>query len=390
MGSSGLSVRPYLLCFIVAPYISNGAPACEIDDEVSLLQVTSTGRAQESHNLERERGQETSFGRTRNTSQDAMDTLVELFDGKEYHCLHHYKAGTDFCKEASAFIANESERINLTLPHFYPDEGAMEFALDPELMKTPTPRCFASFYRNPFDLVVSSYLFDMAAPKIESYLTRPFGQALQLDSDGCTPGFLVGRMSNWCKDKPKNYASALFHRSISQIYLKSHSGKFSTLLPKADANESYPEYLQRVPLESGLLAASMFVNDSSLKPMQFSKDYLERSGELDGCSTEACFTELYDDCDGLWERIMSKWGIKEPIYTPMLNAARQACPGRSEWAKHHSSTDTATRSKLTYKPLHEMVAQLREIDRKHLGSQLAAVEKQLGCGSSGSYKSPML
>merc|ERR1719446_578010 len=100
------------------------------------------------------------------------------------------------------------------LPEIYEDEGATEFASQDEQMKTPRKACMMHIMRNPFDLAVSSYLYSKADLSREYYMSKPFGQTVEDDLEGCTPGFIAGRMSDWCKERPEKYPMVLFHRAM--------------------------------------------------------------------------------------------------------------------------------------------------------------------------------
>ncbi|MAD19025.1 MAG: hypothetical protein CMJ52_02245 [Planctomycetaceae bacterium] len=71
--------------------------------------------------------------------------------------------------------------------------------------------------------------------------------------------------------------------------------------------------------------------------MRFTKNYIAQDTKQ-WCSTNVCFSELYDDCHGMWDKVLKAWQIDEPDFTPMLGAAVKACPNESLWAKLHAST----------------------------------------------------
>jgi len=300
---------------------------------------------------------------------------------REYHLLLHHKAGTGFCLEASSHVSNLSRHVD-GLPELFVPQGTMEFGVNSSMMRTPKPACFANIVRNPFDLVVSLYMYNLAAPADEDYLRKAFGRAVEEDIDGCEPLFKDGRMNDWCKDSPQKYGTALFHRSIAQVFLGSVSGPVADHLPDASANESFPEYLQRVDVDAGLIASSVFASDVVLKPMRFAKDNMK----MQSCSTDVCFSELYDNCKNMWQRVFQAWNISEPQYSSLVSAAAKACPDQSRYAQLHSSKATAERRNISHPPLHEMVKRLRKLDRLHLNGTISALEEHLGCPSSGKYR----
>jgi len=314
-------------------------------------------------------------------------------DSTELHCLHHYKAGTDFCKSAASGIDNYTKDSGVKLPMLLLDEGRMEFVQyglpdRHNLMKTPTRACFMNFMRNPFDLVVSSYLFSMSVPHWESYLSKTFGRSVKEDLNGCEPVMGGGRMSDWCNEKPVHFGMSLFHQALAKIFFNSSSGPLADELPDAEAEELYPQYLRRVDTDAGLLASSVFVNDVALEPMRWSKDYVHQNAKAKECSANVCFAELYNDCRGMWERVLTAWGIGDKDYKPMIEAVMAACPSQNTWAEQHSSAYEAKRHNIGHPPLHELVQRLRKLDRIHLNGKLALLEQHLGCTSSGKYLQP--
>jgi hypothetical protein len=351
------------------------AADCHVEDEVSLLQVAS-----QLNPVELVSAQSSAL------AYELEMALRPERPQKEYHCLMHYKAGTDFCKQAASFVTNQSRDMGRMLPEIYEDEGATEFAVKDEQMKAPRKSCMMHIVRNPFDLAVSSYLYSKADLSREYYFNKPFGQAVEDDLKGCTPGFIAGRMSDWCEDRPEKYPMVLFHRAMAKIYMNSSTGYLTKILPTAKPEEIYSDYLRRVPPEAGLLASSIFVTEASYEPMKFAKDYISNSNQW--CSTNVCFSELYDDCHGMWDKVLKAWQIDEPDFTPMLNATTKACPKESIWAKLHASTHVAKEKKLDHPPLHELVQLLRKVDKEHLNGQLAQLESDLGCGSSSNYRPP--
>merc|ERR1719326_77389 len=97
-------------------------------------------------------------------------------------------------------------------------------------------------------------------------------------------------------------------RSTANVFHNSLSGPLSTQLPDANANETYPDYLQRVDLDAGLIASFIQMSEDTLSSMGFVKDYFKDQS----CSITTCFGDFYDNCNATWQRIIRAWEIPEP------------------------------------------------------------------------------
>lgn len=251
-------------------------------------------------------------------------------------------------------------------------------AVWPSEMLFNEPRCLLHVVRNPFELVVSGYLYHMA--ESEDWLrTHTFRRALYYVRknrvrDGCTPK--VGWM-------------CLVLRGLAQVYRMSRAGPTARLLPTAQDNETFSQYLQRVEAKSGLLAEAIFSSNYSLASMRFTSDVVSSRP----CSMNVCFEQFYDDCNAVWKRVLQAWNIKDPHYSKMLRGAMKSCPDKSKGAKSHSSSRAMHHKHLSHAPEHVLLHSLRELDSDVLNGMLASLETHIGssgqpCKLSGKYAGP--
>lgn len=225
------------------------------------------------------------------------------------------------------------------------------------------PVCYAHVARNPFEMVVSGYLYNMA--ESESWLNEwTFGQAsASLDS----------------------HSKQLHERAaLAEVFRSSRSGPLAAWLPEANANETYPDYLKRVDLDAGLLAESIVGSSLSLTPMRLAEDFTESHH----CSVHVCFEDFFENCSATWNRVLQAWQIPEPSYDAMLRAATESCPGVDPHAVEHSSGSQMENMDLKHVPEHVMVNRLKELDRLRLNGRIAALEEHVKCHVSGKYKEP--
>jgi len=341
-----------------------GETTCEDDDQVCMLQ-----------------------GSTRSSSphHSSIARKVASWRKREYHLVPHHKCGSAMTNQAAEHMRKalaEHSGSGLPPPVLQKDPETMGLAFDSSMMQTPAPSCFAQFGRNPFEIVVSGYLYHMAVTGPETWLLQPFGAT----AEDCEPSFIKGRMINECKaDSKTSYGAHVLRRGVAQVFNSSRSGSISAVLPDAKEYETYPQYLKRIDLDAGLLAESIWASDATLAPMRFTNDFMKSQP----CSINVCFGEFYEDCGATWARVLRAWQLPEPEYSAMLNAAKKSCPHAAQnHVLAHSSNGWMKRQGLTHPPEHMLVKHLREMDRLHLNGKLAALEKHLGCLVSGKYTEP--
>lgn len=313
----------------------------------------------------------------------------DLRSKREYHLVPHHKSGWLMSKQAYDKMAKKLKKQHgFKTSQLKFSATTMGMAVDSSLMKTRGPPCVAQFGRNPFEMVVSGYLYHMA--ESEPWLHRSFRQVAKHGPyNECKPSLIDGQTAIWCKEhKRKIFRNTHWmhkaFRGINQVAMHSVSTNGSTFLPHVDAKETFPQYLKRVSLDAGLIAEYIWASNASLAPMRFTHDFAESHA----CSKNMCFHEFYENCKDAWQRLMHAWQVEEPQYTLMLSAALKSCPRGNHWARKHSSKAQMKNKLLNHPPAHDMVKRLRELDRLHLNGAIAELEEHIGCPVSGKYKEP--
>jgi hypothetical protein len=246
------------------------------------------------------------------------------------------------------------------------------------------PSCFGHVTRNPFEMVVSGYVYLMGNSETWMNLTLGMAREFFLD-DACDP-MLVD-----CKTADKSKCKALkdfewsfpngHWRSLAQIHRCATSGNVSSLLPTPLTTETYPEYLVRVDLDAGLIAQTVFASDEDLSATRFNYDLAKKSS----CSADACFTDFYDDCSKQWEQILDAWNTPETYRSVMLASASKSCPLINPQTEKHKGANIKT---ISHPPEHVMVKRLRELDRLYFNGVLHDLEAHLACRLGGEYAPP--
>jgi len=296
----------------------------------------------------------------------------EPWQNREYYLVAHHKTGTVMTKHAAQFMMDALHQAGSTVPHIESTALTMGLALNSSMMQTPAPACFAQVSRNPFEIVVSGYVYHKSSPKEELWLPTPFGEAVK--HDGCEPSFVNCRMTPFCKYSSDPYYWHRRWHSMAQV-------SRSNLLPDPRINETYAEYLRRVPLDTGLIAEFVWALDSSLRPMLFTQGFTESKP----CSTNMCFGDFYEDCNAAWQRVLGAWEIPEPHYSEMLQGATRSCPATDPGEESHSSVAQSSQSGIEQEPLYKMVERLKELDRRILNSTIAAMARQVNCRLTERY-----
>merc|ERR1719491_2744473 len=253
-------------------------------------------------------------------------------------------------------------------------------------------RCAIHFVRNPLEMVVSGYLYDQAAS--EDWMTdNATFEEIIAKNEPCDP-LLVNcgiSESTQCqqefrKNKWPGYPEG-HHRSVAQVYRCSQSGPMSDLLPAARLKETFPEYLQRVDVDAGLIAQVIWASDDSLAPMDYinpnTQAWTEKTGER---IAGLCFADMYTSCPQTWHRsLLHTLEPPHPHLELLTQAASKSCPDRSVTAGYHSSTNQQSEQGLEHPPVDQLVVRLRELDRKHFSGMLNEMEKRLDCGLGAKY-----
>mmetsp|Transcript_74183 Transcript_74183/g.135775 ORF Transcript_74183/g.135775 Transcript_74183/m.135775 type:complete len:388 (+) Transcript_74183:53-1216(+) len=309
---------------------------------------------------------------------------------KDFHMVVHHKSGTHMAGEA---VLGMQMALSSYLPIYWAPpliDGpwtTLGIAPSEEMMQTPTPACHVHMARNPFELIVSDYMYHMGNAEPEWTEDVKFGDTLDLAD--CPPILVGGRMSQFCvtsRGDVQPYWLSQWLTGIKNVYHRSRSGNLSAWLPDVKADESWAEYLQRVDSDAGLIANAIWTFSTSLPQLQFNKDYMDSQP----CSLNVCFNEWYDDCNAAWSRVLTAWQIEEPGYAAMLAGAKKSCPEGNIFADEHSSDyNMKERGVQAEEPSWRMVKRLKELDLLLFNGSIASLEKHITCPVSGKYKEPL-
>jgi hypothetical protein len=161
----------------------------------------------------------------------------------------------------------------------------------------------------------------------------------------------------------------------------------SELIPAARLKETFPEYLQRVDVDAGLIAQVIWASDDSLAPMDYISSYKEAWSEKVGEPISGlCFADMYTECPQVWRQsLMHTLNPPHPHLELFAASASRSCPNFHDTAESHSSTNQQSERGFEHPPPDEMVVRLRELDRAHFSAMLSEMEKRLHCGLGAKY-----
>jgi hypothetical protein len=246
--------------------------------------------------------------------------------------------------------------------------------------------------RNPFEMLVSGYLYNAAGS--EPWMKMTFEQSIAKWNANCDP-ILVDcgiSASKACQEEVKTAQYVPVGglvRSVTQLYACSRSGPMASLLPDAQLDETFQEYMTRANPDEALIAQFIYASDSTLYPMLFQHGYFQEHN----CAKNLCFSSLYTDCKKQWSSVLKVWETPDVYFNDLLEAAVSQCPGNSEKAEKHSSEHMQeTNGGVEHREDHTMVVQMRHLDREHLNGTVSGLETTLECplGYKYSIKSTIL
>mmetsp|Transcript_55024 Transcript_55024/g.100864 ORF Transcript_55024/g.100864 Transcript_55024/m.100864 type:complete len:382 (+) Transcript_55024:53-1198(+) len=325
--------------------------------------------------------------RTEHPRSKSSTYSVPLFGSwvlKEYHVIAQHKSGTVMGVEA---VKGMVSTLRLHSPVIDAPESTLGRATNISMMQTPKPACHVHMARNPFELIVSDYMYHMGNGEPEWTGNITIGEMLDLED--CPPMLDGGRMSPYCltpRGDRQPYWLSQWLTGIKNVYHRSRSGNLSAWLPDVRANESWSEYLQRVDTDAGLIANVIWTQTTTLPALKASYDFMGSQP----CSLNVCFNEWYDDCNAAWSRVLTAWQIEEPGYAAMLAGAKVSCPEANKVAAGHSSNAKMEKAGVqAEEPSWRMVKRLKELDLLLFNGSIASLEKHITCPVSGKYKEPL-
>lgn len=237
---------------------------------------------------------------------------------------------------------------------------SMAWALNVTDLAECSLNCFLHVTRNPFEMIVSGYLYHKA--RAEDWLLMPFAK--------------MGETA----DQTINVVQDL--ESMAHVF---NSSQTVDWLPRAHLDETYAEYLERLDVATGLSAEYLWASHSSLASTLFTNSFI---AETHNCSINVCYNEFFSDCHAAWRKVLRAWAIPEPTYSRLLTGAKDSCPVKSAAAKEHGSEHQAASSSVDHEPVNAMVLRLRNLDKLRFNGALAKLEAQLQCPVSGKYATP--
>mmetsp|Transcript_44645 Transcript_44645/g.74264 ORF Transcript_44645/g.74264 Transcript_44645/m.74264 type:complete len:369 (-) Transcript_44645:73-1179(-) len=338
--------------------------SCPSQDHTEMLQATVNIHHSEAKPVNDQLNQETE---TLAEAEDFFRSISKIRNASwspdRYWVFAQHKTGTMMGMQAVELIKQAIPNIPIEVHSGF---GA---ATNKKAMGNQDANaCVLHIARNPFEMLVSGYLYHRS--EAEAWVQTQFGKAVEADKKHGECG-----MDWFCEA----------NRGIAQLWQKSLSGPVADWLPDAGLNETFTQYLQRVSVDEGLIAESIWARPFSLGSMNFTSPHFDAHP----CAINVCLSEFYEDCWNTWERVFSAWKIQKPLSDQMLHAAEDSCPKVSKIAVEHSSSAAASRMKHSpeHPPEHEMVTRLKELDRQLLNGQIAELEAQVPhCQVSGKYK----
>jgi hypothetical protein len=330
---------------------------------------------------------------------------------KEYILVAHHKTGTVMGGQARQGLRKSIETgaiykaLNLALgenllPLFKAPWATLGLATNDKMVQTPRQHCILHLMRNPFEIIVSGYLYHRSTA--EEWTTTRFGTAVANQSQPPKPKYENGRMSLWTygeenssdyvtsvrefeehppKSKTFGYYGHMYAHGIARVMEESSAPPFNTFMPEPNASETFSQYLQRAGTDGGLIANAIWANLTTLTPMDFLHDYVEPQQ----CSLNVCLSEFYSDCEATWKKIFTTWQIPTKYHHLLFDGAEVSCPLVSKETKKHSSENWAEDKEIDHPPLHELIERMRELDHLVFNGTFSLLEASQSCSVSDHY-----
>ena len=263
--------------------------------------------------------------------------------------------------------------------------------------------------RDPYDTVVSGYLYHHRP--VEQWLKHPILSVGVDDPAGMQVVCAASFASSSIKKKPACTAAGMQWRDVfTHVWGGGNGGGgppqanavFATLpvlTPVADAKETYPQYLNRVPERDGLLAevARALVRDlasmaraaratgpatpaaaSDANASSVAASAAPSASSPASSSVTACLeTLMVHDAAAIaaeWRRLLVVFGYTSNAAELLASIlSRKQAETMIKTSTHGTSHDPEQRTRL--------LAIVRELDETHLGGALAQIGRVTGCGA---------
>jgi len=245
-------------------------------------------------------------------------------------------------------------------------QDASEFAM---------PRCFIHLERNPFEVVVSGYLYHLGTT--EDWIYWKFARCGEMPRHCEEQGYFCpwGTLDLWAEV----YWTGVCSLRSSPLIA---AGRMAAPLD----DENFQEYLVRVDFDSGLLANALFFASAVWEPLKMFHDLAEESC----CAVNVCFDSFDTACNETWRGAFTVVaGVKEPVLSGMVAAASSTCSGGEVGAAHamaHGADAQAIASGKFLPANGQLVTRLRALDRELLGGSLEELAGKVGCAIGARYQ----
>mmetsp|Transcript_30585 Transcript_30585/g.77897 ORF Transcript_30585/g.77897 Transcript_30585/m.77897 type:complete len:405 (+) Transcript_30585:4115-5329(+) len=314
--------------------------------------------------------------------------------------LPHHKTGTQMVGEAvelvNKFLQASGCPKTDSLQYNW---GVVPMLHSPQV--ADTGECFLHMERDPYEMVVSGYLYHLTTD--EPWVKRAMDKCYA-DRSACAKRFTDGKqvqIEEAMQDMELNWGlwsladrCSLWQRAYSNgtcaFHALSATGKVAAPLKK----ESWQAYLNRVDVDSGLLANAMWFANVTFEPMSALHDLAAASS----CSANYCLSHFNVACNETWrEFFTTAMDAKEPGLSRLVDSVSGSCPAVSAHTSVHSTelmraeveSQDATSAgglKQDVPPKGELMQRLRELDSTHLDGMLAKLAAKVQCPISEDYK----
>jgi hypothetical protein len=227
--------------------------------------------------------------------------------------------------------------------------------------------CFLHLVRDPREIVVSGYLYHRRAD--EKWSRLPMSQ---LDDT------YISSKPSW---------NQLYLRGVLAVREAASRNQFgSQLLPSPIGDESYADYLVRIPPEAGLLAEYVAASQQRLPFLALMHDSLRNYP----CAHAACLADFsgpLGTCERTWERTLlalrypSAWVPKVAAHAAQATCPKSPAVGRAN--KHDATLQKGTIPTAELPSV--LMANLVDLDRRTLGGALAHLAETIDCSRSPHY-----
>ena len=299
---------------------------------------------------------------------------------------------------------------------------------NPKMMRTAhLLTCVAQIRRDPFEIVVSGYIYHKARSehwtrlplkrteeeaerqrvvkeqRVLAKIEHQWPRLQPMESPLVRERFWNKTRKEYNRNLKAPYglwACQFINSTVALAVASSPGGALHGVLPAPDfdGGESYSAYLNRVPTPLGLLAEfvtsaahtlpkvdALYRRVTNLKVKQrdgAGEDDVGAENSWRPCiSSSTCLSEFEGsspgECSAAWERILNLLGLPKAVVPSLAAAASLSCGAHGANANHSS--------RIIRTSVPHLIEELRRVDRLHLNYSLLGLSKVLRCPLSRSY-----